>query len=527
MDIVKWLAQDPNKAKIEIDRELIRRGGLAEFYRLGWNTIEGSKPCVMGRHINVIAEHLEAVSKGQIRRLLINIPPRHSKSTLASVMWPVWDWITNPWRQFLFLSYSHSLSIRDNVKCRRIVESPWFQSMYSDKFILTSDQNTKIRFDNDRGGYRIASSVGGLATGEGGDILVFDDPHNVSDAESDTIRNGTIEWYSETMPSRLNNPQTGAKVMIMQRVHEKDLSGHVLSREEGWVHLCLPARYEPDHPFVFFGDWRTKPGEPLWPEFYGDKELSSLERDLGSYAAAGQLQQRPRPREGGMFKMHWFEKVQSVPAGCKKVRRWDFAGTPAGPNTDPDFTIGLCMSKSQDGIYYIENMIRMRDSPFNVESAVKNTASQDGKSCEIWIPQDPGQAGKAQVAYYVRQLAGYVVRSEAETGPKDVRAAPFAAQCEAGNVKLVEGGWNDTFLDELCSFPNAAHDDIVDAASGAFRALNIGNNTAMIDWIRGEHEKVEREKENRKLERERANGHVESFGVALLNGGQSDGVPAR
>ena len=159
----------------EIDRELAGRR-LAEFVRQAWGVVEPSTPFVPGWHIDAIIEHLEAVSHGQIRNLLINVPPRHMKSLLVSVFWPAWEWIRWPERRWLYSSYAATLSIRDSVKCRRLIESPWYQSGWGDRFALTSDQNTKGRFDNSRSGYRLSTSVGGAATGEGGDRVVCDDP---------------------------------------------------------------------------------------------------------------------------------------------------------------------------------------------------------------------------------------------------------------------------------------------------------------------------------------------------------------
>src|SRR5580700_8988180 len=206
----------------EIDSELAARG-LGEFVRQAWHVVEPSTPFVPGWHIDAIIEHLEAVSRGQIRNLLINVPPRHMKSLLVSVFWPCWEWITWPERRWLFSSYAASLSTRDSVKCRRLIESPWYQARWADRFALTTDQNTKGRFDNNRSGYRLSTSVGGAVTGEGGDRIVCDDPHNVQDAESDSIRTATLEWWDVAMSTRQNDPKTTAMVIVMQRCHQRDL----------------------------------------------------------------------------------------------------------------------------------------------------------------------------------------------------------------------------------------------------------------------------------------------------------------
>lgn len=467
-----------------IQKELAERS-LADFIRMGWVYIDPSV-YLENWHIDAICEHLQAVARGQIRRLIINIPPRHMKSIATCVAFPAWVWaqsrrgpLSGPQVRFLHSSYAERLSLRDSIKCRRLIESPWYQSNWGDRFALTGDQNTKIRFENDKFGYRIASSEGGFATGEGGDIIVIDDPHNATDISSETIRFGVLDWFDGTMSTRLNDPKTGAYVIIMQRLHEGDLTGHILasSLPGEWVHLCLPARYEPEHPYVWLGDPRAKLGELLWPERVGEPELASLERSLGSVGTAGQLQQRPAPESGSLFQKAWFETVAIAPAKSVRVRRWDLAATKEGRGaTDPDWTVGLMMARDEAGLFYVEDVVRFRGSPEEVERRVLNTATQDDANygagaVRIALSQDPGQAGKAQVAYLTKKLAGHIISSVPETGSKEVRAQPLASQAEAGNVKLVKAEWNRAFLDELAFFPNGNHDDQVDAASGAFHEL--------------------------------------------------------
>lgn len=229
------------------------------------------------------------------------------KSLLVSVFWPAWEWIRWPERRWLFSSYAFSLSMRDSIKCRRSIESPWYQAFWGDRYSLTIDQNTKSRFDNNRSGYRLSTSVGGTATEEGGDRIVCDDPHNVQEAESDSIRSGPLEWFDVVMSTRVNDPKTSAMVVVMQRCHQRDLSGHLLDKG-GWEHLCLPAEYEGSKraTSIGFSDPRTEHGQLLWPEQFGAKEIADLKINLGRCAAAGQLQQRPSPAGGGLIKPHWF-----------------------------------------------------------------------------------------------------------------------------------------------------------------------------------------------------------------------------
>ena len=230
------------------------------------------------------------------------------KSLTVSVFWPVWEWIRFPHRRWLFASYALSLSVRDSLKCRRLIESPWFQERWGDRFQLTGDQNRKERFENNKTGHRIATSVGGSATGEGGDRVVVDDPHNVRHRESDPIRRATLVWWDETMSTRLNDPKTGARVIVMQRIHEKDLSGHVLE-QGGYEHLCLPAEFEPARKCTTklpWSDERKSEGELLWQERISRSEISDFKLRLGPSGYAGQFQQRPAPAGGARFRLEWF-----------------------------------------------------------------------------------------------------------------------------------------------------------------------------------------------------------------------------
>jgi predicted phage terminase large subunit-like protein len=484
---------------------------LLDFIGGFWPSIE-PKGFQSNWHIEAICDHLEAVVDREIKRgLLINIPPRHMKSLGANVFFPAWVWAQNPnpdndtrypfqirrdsWRgpgvKFMHLSYNNNLATRDGRKCRTIISSPRYRRLWSHRVRLQPDQNQKTRFDNLAGGHRLSTSEGGTITGEGGDIIIFDDPHNVRaiGGKSDVAREKTLRFWDESMPSRLNDQQHGVFIVIMQRVHERDLSGHILATEMGWTHLCLPAVYESKHPHPIrrsvvrkstgevWKDPRAE-GEALWPQRYSLEALRRMAKDegLSTHMAAGQYQQRPTAREGGLFKRDWFTSpVKYAPEGLRLIRAWDLASS---VESNADYTVGLLMGKDPEtDLIYVIDVMRGHWSPGDVEIKIQSTTCWDGEGCQILIPQDPGSAGKFQARYLAGKLQGYSVRTEAEAGDKEYRANPFAAQCEHGFVKLVEGAWNQAFVDELCAFPNAAHDDQVDAASAAFRAL-----TRRVTW---------------------------------------------
>lgn len=483
-----------------------------------------------GWHIGAICEHLEAVTSGQILRLLMNVPPRTTKSILTSVMWGPWEWLRKPELRYLHSSYAQALSTRDSVKARRVIQSPRYQELlqaYQPDFVLIGDQNTKTRYDNSYNGYRIATSVGGVGTGEGGDRLVVDDIHNVMEAESIVKRLFALSWWDEAMSSRLDDWETGAKVAIMQRTHQHDLTGHILKQmaelqemiEEGyndedeednieWTHLCLPMRYEPKTIMTFtpldFEDPREEEGELLCPDRFSEKAVKDLERSLGKYATACQLQQRPAPREGGLIPVEGFRFTKTLHRLHidDTVRYWDKAGTEDGGKR----TSGCLIHKMQNGSFIIEDVTKGQWSSGKRELVIENKAEEDRERAsevepskwvdpKIWTEQEPGSGGKESAENTIKNLAGYPVHADKVTGSKEVRAEPFAAQVEGHNVFLLLGTWNDDFIEECQMFPNGTFSDQVDSASGAFNKLNSKKKTGGV-W--GNRDRVKRTRRKRK-----------------------------
>lgn len=291
----------------EVRAELARRS-LSRYIREAWQVIEPGTEYLHNWHIDAISEYLTAVTQGQILRLLINMPPRYMKSISVSVMWPTWSWIDRPSSRWIFASYSQSLSTKHSVDRRTIIQSDWYRSHWGDLYNLTSDQNVKTEYQNDKRGVMVATSVGGTATGKGGDFIIVDDPHNPKEAQSDIQREAAITFFDQTLSTRLDNKKTGAIVVVMQRLHERDLSGHILERG-GYEHLCLPAEAEKRTvirmPVSLKEIIREERGL-LWPEREGPQEIAGQKISLGSYGYAGQYQQRPSPAEGGILKRYWW-----------------------------------------------------------------------------------------------------------------------------------------------------------------------------------------------------------------------------
>jgi len=454
---------------IAIEREYCTRS-LGNFAKRAWHVLEPASELKWGWSLDAICEHLEAVSSGEIKRLLMNVPPGCMKSLLTGVLWPAWEWGPKGMQSMRYLGTAHKqdLAVRDNTKCRRLIQSDWFQRLWPIE--LTGDQNAKTKFENDYTGFREAMAFTSM-TGSRGDRVILDDPLSVDHANSEADLRAAELTFTEALPTRVNNDES-AIVVIMQRLHEKDTSGIIMKRELGYVHLCLPMRFEAERRCatrIGFVDPRTQDGELLFPERFPETTVVDLEKTLGSYAAAGQLQQRPAPREGGMFKRDWFPVVRAIPAGTRFVRGWDLAATEGAG----DWTVGVKIGRQKNGRFLIANVVRDRKSSAGVERLLVNTASQDGYDCKISIPQDPGQAGKAQTSYLIQQLAGYTVTASTESGDKVTRAGPLAAQAEAGNVDILEGDWNDAFFEEITIFPNGTKDQ-TDAASRAFNELVMG-----------------------------------------------------
>ncbi len=444
---------------------------LADFVKMAWHTIEPGQPYVHNWHIDALGDHLQAVAAGEIPRLLINIPPGTMKSSTTSVFFPAWLWgpAGKPHSRFIGAAHEQTLATRDNRRTRLLVESEWFQTRWPVR--ITSDQNEKTFFETEDRGFRQSSAVRSM-TGRRGHFIAWDDPINPEDAHSPTARETAIRIFTETLPSRMVDPKTSAIIIVMQRLHQDDVSGYILENDFGYEHLCLPMEFEPDrkcYTSIGFEDPRTKEGELLFEERFPREVVERDKKVMGSYATAGQFQQRPAPREGGMFKRSDFEIVDAVPVGCRWVRAWDLA---ASVEKTSAFTAGVLMGRTPKGEIIVADVARDQVSPSGLEKLLRATASMDGVSVPGSIPQDPGSSGKYQAKALISgPLAGFNYKASPETGDKVARAEPLAAQVEIGNVKLLRGDWNKAFLDEISMFPAGKNKDQVDAASRAYGEL--------------------------------------------------------
>lgn len=472
-------AAEAERARVAADAERIRARctTLAGFVREAWHVLEPNQPYVHGWHIDAVCAHLEAITHGRFlalgleNRVLINIPPGTMKSLIASVFWPAWEWgpCGLAGLRYLTTSYKEDFVKRDARRMRDLVSSEWYRALWPE---IVLSRSGEISFANTATGSREGMPFTSLTAGRG-DRVIIDDPHSTETAESEPERERTLRIFRESVTTRLNDPARSAIVVIMQRLHERDVSGQILRLGLGYVHLMLPMEFEAERACrtPIFADPRTVDGELLFPERFPRAVVERDKIPLGAYAVAGQFQQRPAPRAGGLFDRADFGIVDALPPIEKWVRGWDFAGTKKRPGADPDWTVGVKMGRGADKRFYIADVVRVRETPGKVRQRLINTANQDGAAVGIRIPKDAGQAGIAQAEDYVTALAGFIVSAVAPTGSKEVRAKPLSSQVEVGNVVLLRGAWNDAFLDEVGMFPAGSHDDQVDAAADAFNEL--------------------------------------------------------
>lgn len=410
------------------------------------------------QHHKVICDALMRVYRGECKRLIINVPPRYSKTELAVVNFISWALGNAPDAEFIHTSYSGTLAINNSANIRALIQHEAYRNIFPACELATE---AKSHWSTTAGGVMYATGAGGTITGFGagkhrdgfGGAIIIDDPHKADEARSDIIREGVLEWFQNTLESRKNSRDTPI-ILIMQRLHERDLAGWLLDSGNGeeWEHVCIPAIQDD--------------GAALWPEKHSVEELRIMER-AAPYMFAGQYLQRPAPLDGGIFKPDQIQIIDAIPSGpVRWVRGWDLAST-----VDGDYTAGAKLGKLPDGRFVIADMVRLRRGPDERDAAIINAASLDSRSVRISIPQDPGQAGKTQVLYLSRTLAGYNVTSSPESGDKVTRAEPFAAQINVGNVLMLRGQWNKELIDEMRTFPNGAFDDQVDALSRAFSEL--------------------------------------------------------
>lgn len=449
---------------VALEREACRRS-LATFAKRAWHVLEPATPLKWGWALDAICQHLEAVTRGEITRLLMNVPPGTMKSLLTAVIWPCWEWGPRglPEKRFISTAHKQDLAVRDNMKCRRLIQSKWFQDRWP--LALTSDQNAKTKFENDRTGFREAMAFTSM-TGARGDRVILDDPLSADDANSQPALLAAERTFLEALPTRVNN-EASAIVVIMQRLHEKDTSGLILSKGLPYTHLCLPMRFEPERrcsTATGFTDPRSKAGELLFPERFSAAQVEELERTLGSYAAAGQLQQRPAPRGGGILRDEWWQ-YYDLPPDIEWRGIW--ADTAQKAKESSDYSVFQCWGRSAAGKAVLLDQIRGKwEAPELLAQArafwAKHKAVEGMGALRSFKVEDK-VSGTGLIQTLKREGVPVIGIPRPAGHDKVTRAMDAAPSIEAGQVVLPRNApWMSDFLAEAGAFPNGAHDDQID-----------------------------------------------------------------
>lgn len=462
------------------------------FIRLAWDVVEPGVPLLWNWHLDAITEHLEAVYRGEINRFICNIAPGHAKSTIFSVMFPCWMWIKNPTSRWLCASHSLDLAIRDNRNCRNLIESSWFQMCFGNIFHLSSDQNVKSFFENNHRGYRMALSVGAKSgTGKRGTYLLIDDPNNATATKIET--DNTVNWFASTWMSRINSYETGAMIVVGQRLREGDLTGHIL-KLGGWEHLCLPEEFEPNRKsFTKIGwkDPRTEEGELLWPEKFHKSVLDTLKHSLGSINYAAQFQQSPVPSGGSQFNKKWLRYftetdqayILETSEGTRSVLKerchiFSTVDLAISSKQTADYTVFSIWAVSPEKDLILIDVIR---DHFNNPEQLKQLRLLSQRYKDIYFKIE---SVAYQVALVQQALAeGIPCRpyNPSGKGDKVARASIASIWMENGKIYFNKTAPYLTDLEtELLLFPMAAHDDVVDTLSIA--ADDIVNPSGSSIW---------------------------------------------
>ena len=499
---------------------------LSEFIQQAWHVIEPGQPYTHGWHIDFICEHLEAITNGDeledgspYNRLLINIPPGTMKSLIANVFWPAWEWGPKNMPYLRYVCAAHkveNLSARDSRRMRQLITSEWYIERWGDRVSLAKDQNEKLNFQNSAGGFRIATAITSL-TGIRGDRVIIDDPHSVDSAASEAQRDTEVTTFLEAIPTRLNNPKTSAIVVIMQRLHEEDVSGVILDKGLGYDHIMLPMRYDPLRALptkLGYEDPREEDGELLFPERFPADVVERDEKAMGPYATAGQFQQEPTPRGGGVIKREWWQlwEGDAFPPVDYIIASIDTAYTTKSENDPSAMTIwGVFSGGDQKAI-----ATRAINKDGEVMSVVKRTYTEEHPKVILmhaWTARlelhelvakvsesmkrfkvdkllIENKATGISVAQEIRRLYNHEDWAVQLVDPKgyDKLARVYSIQhlFSEGLIYAPDRAWADMVITQCSVFPKGKHDDLVDTVSMGLKHLReIGLLVRGAEWTAG------------------------------------------
>lgn len=507
------------------DEDGIRQGGLLAFVRFFWKVLEPETPFTDGWPLWVMCEHLEAVTAGEINRLIMNVPPGFMKSLLVDVFWPAWEWgpMNMAHLRYVTFSYSASLTERDNERFRDLVIDPSYQALYGKSFRPIKIGATKIT--NTKKGWKLASSVGGVGTGERGNRVILDDPHNVKEAESETVRTETVRWFRESMSNRLNDLERDAIVIIMQRVHEDDVSGAIQSLGLDYCQVIIPMEYDWTREPTAIG-WEDprgdndnakdggEDGEGAWDDRFPLRVREQTKREIGPYAWAGQYQQAPAPRGGGIFQRSWWQLWEppdgKFPTFDYLVASLDSAFTEKEQNDPSGFTIWGVFRNEEgqrrlmlthawrkhlqfsadrkllaplpDGPRHLWSGNAWRDNP---EWGRWRRRTQEHWGLIEWVDDTCSRfkvdrlliEAKASGISAAQELSNRYGRKDwaielcPVKGDKHARAIAVQATLSQGMVYAPARDWSEMVIDEAAVFPKGKYKDLTDSMTQALKHL--------------------------------------------------------
>jgi predicted phage terminase large subunit-like protein len=465
---------------------------LSAFIRAAWDVINPGRKFIWSWHYDLISEYLTLIKQRKLRRLILNVPPRSAKTTFATVCFPVWCWTTNPSTEFLCASHSSDLSTDHSIQRRNLIASPWYQALWGDKIQLASDRNLSTQFHNTQSGKMIATSTSAGAEGKGGDIAILDDPMSSEQSLSDLERFTRNRWVDNTLRQRLNNPNTAAIILIMQRLHELDTTGHVLLKDPGeWKHLTIRLVAEEDETWVFPISGKVvkrKKGEVLQPARFTPEVVVEKERNRLTFA--GQYQQRPAPVEGNMIRRsevryyggvdpltgeadeplprasegeHWDMKLISADCAFKDLKTCDYV------------CVGVIGVRGRRRV--VLDVVNEHLDCDGTEALIRRKRAEHPDATCVLVEDKAN--GPAVVQRLRRNVSGVVEVNP--MGGKVARMFAMAPEWQAGDWYVDRtAAWTGPFVEQLTAFPNAAHDDMCDMASQASAYLAGGANLA--EW---------------------------------------------
>jgi len=502
----------PDGSLIDADAQVIALDqydaprSLSKFIQLAWHVVEPGQAYIHNWHIDMLCAHLEAITKGIMvdeerfyNRLLINVPPGAMKSLITNVFWPAWEWGPRrmPSMRYVCASHSMDLAVRDSTKMRRLIQSEWYQARWGDIVELTGDQNAKTKFENTKTGFRQAVAAGSI-TGARGDRVIIDDPLSVDDANSEAVRASVAEWFEQAVPTRLNNPDRSAIVVIMQRLHEEDPSGIILEKQaDEYDHIMIPMEYDPDRAMPTMLRWedpRTERGELYFPDRFPRHVVDRDKKIMGSYAVSGQFQQTPTPDDGGIIRKSWWQ-LWDNPSGFPRfdniIAAVDTAYTEKTENDYSAMTVWgvytedpVAEAQKAGTAYAVERVYKQPHPKVMLIYAWQERldfaalVQKIGQTCSRFqvdrvLIED--KAAGIPVSTELRRLFSnkdFAVQLD-NPGSIDKTSRLYSIQhlFEEGIVYAPDKSWADEVIMQCQKFPKAKHDDLVDTVSMAMRYL--------------------------------------------------------